>query len=496
MPLQYTWFPQVTGFVRQTLQAGKCDVVMGYAQGDEMVLNTNHYYTSTHVIVVRADGDLADVDTLADPRLKGRRIGVVAGSPPATHVARLGLMKDAEPYHLMTDRRVEDPAGQMLADLEAGKIDAALLWGPIGGPLVKQGASRAEGDAAPEGAGAAAARLPHHHGGAGRRGRVEARAQQPDPAQRRRRSTRSCATRGCRSSTTSARARSRPRAELAAAALAALLAAAPARAEGPLPRPSPATRPESATLCGDPALLGETLAPIAEDGGCGVARPVRLEAAAGVTLDPPAVLACATARALAAWLEREAIPAFSGKGELAALGVADAYACRNRNRAATGKLSEHARGNALDIGSFTLRDGRTLRVGDGWRSAEWGDTLRRLRESACGPVRHGPRPGVEPAARRPPASRRRGAALRPLVRIGAPPASASAPFSPARAGGGGASRSPGGRPRRAAAPRGSSPRRPMSCIPMGSPSAEKPTGTLSAGRPARVAGVTTSIHWW
>ena len=68
----------------------------------------------------------------------------------------------------MVDRRVEDPAGDMLADLEAGKIDAALLWGPIGGPLVKQGASAAEGDAAPEGAGAAAARLPHHHGGAGR----------------------------------------------------------------------------------------------------------------------------------------------------------------------------------------------------------------------------------------------------------------------------------------------------------------------------------------
>jgi quinoprotein dehydrogenase-associated probable ABC transporter substrate-binding protein len=139
VPVQYTWFPQVTGFVRQTLQAGKCDVVIGYAQGDELVLNTNHYYTSTHVIIVRKDSDLADVDTIADPRLKGRKIGVVAGSPPATHVARLGLMKDAKPYHLMIDRRVEDPAGEMLADLEAGRIDAALLWGPIGGPLVRQG---------------------------------------------------------------------------------------------------------------------------------------------------------------------------------------------------------------------------------------------------------------------------------------------------------------------------------------------------------------------
>jgi polar amino acid transport system substrate-binding protein len=137
VPMQYTWFPQVMGFVQQTLGAGECDVVMGYAQGDELVLNTNHYYTSTHVIVARADSELASVDTLSDPRLQGKKIGVVAGSPPATHVARLGMMKDARPYDLMVDRRVENPAGDMLADVEAGVTDAALVWGPIAGPLVK-----------------------------------------------------------------------------------------------------------------------------------------------------------------------------------------------------------------------------------------------------------------------------------------------------------------------------------------------------------------------
>ncbi|MGQ0566701.1 MAG: substrate-binding domain-containing protein [Gemmobacter sp.] len=137
VPVQYTWFPQVIGFVRQTLGAAKCDVVIGFAQGDELVLNTNHYYTSTHVLVVRLDGGLAGVDHLADPLLKGRKIGVVAGAPPATHVARLGLMKDAKPYNLMTDRRVEDPAGDMLRDVDSGVIDGALMWGPIGGPLAK-----------------------------------------------------------------------------------------------------------------------------------------------------------------------------------------------------------------------------------------------------------------------------------------------------------------------------------------------------------------------
>ncbi|MDD2867302.1 substrate-binding domain-containing protein [Neomegalonema sp.] len=136
-PVRYTWFPMVTGFIRQTLQAGRCDVVMGYAQGDDLVLNTNHYYTSTHVLITRDASDLAGAETFSDPRLDGKRIGVVAGSPPATHLARRGMIGLARGYNLVVDRRVENPAAQMLDDLEAGEIDAAILWGPIGGPLVK-----------------------------------------------------------------------------------------------------------------------------------------------------------------------------------------------------------------------------------------------------------------------------------------------------------------------------------------------------------------------
>jgi quinoprotein dehydrogenase-associated probable ABC transporter substrate-binding protein len=133
--LQYTWFPMALGFVRRTLVENRCDVIIGFAQGDEFVLNTNHYYTSTHVMVVRADGPLADVTTLADPRLKGMRIGVIIGSPPASHVARHGLLADVRSYDMMVDRRVESPNENMLADLVAGEIDVALMWGPIGGPL-------------------------------------------------------------------------------------------------------------------------------------------------------------------------------------------------------------------------------------------------------------------------------------------------------------------------------------------------------------------------
>lgn len=138
VPVRYTWFPQVTGFIRNTLQAGRCDVVIGFAQGDEMVLNTNHYYTSTHVLIVPKDGPLAAVDRLTDPALQGKHVGVIAGTPPATHLARLGLIGLAKGYDLVVDRRVENPAGDMLDDLEAGRIDAGILWGPIGGPLVKE----------------------------------------------------------------------------------------------------------------------------------------------------------------------------------------------------------------------------------------------------------------------------------------------------------------------------------------------------------------------
>lgn len=139
LPVSYTWYPMATGFIRNTLRANRCDVVIGYAQGDEMVLNTNHYMTSVYTLIVPKDGELAEVTTLSDDRLKGKRIGIVAGSPPATHMARNGLMGQARPYHLVVDRRYESPAVDMLADLAAGEIDAAILWGPIGGPLVKQG---------------------------------------------------------------------------------------------------------------------------------------------------------------------------------------------------------------------------------------------------------------------------------------------------------------------------------------------------------------------
>ena len=137
-PVQYTWYPQATGFIRNTLRAKRCDVVMAYAQGHELVLNTNHYFTSAYSLVLPRDGALSKVASLTDPALKGQRIGIIAGTPPAAHMARNGLIAKSKAYNLVVDRRHQNPAVDMLNDITSGEIDAGILWGPLGGPLVKQ----------------------------------------------------------------------------------------------------------------------------------------------------------------------------------------------------------------------------------------------------------------------------------------------------------------------------------------------------------------------
>lgn len=137
-PLQYFWSPMAMGFVKRTLLSYNCDVIIGFAQGEDMVMTTNAYYTSAYGLVTRADGDLADVTTLADPRLKGRKIGVIAGTPPASYLADYDLLKTTRGYNLNVDRRVESPNEDMLAAVASGDLDIAVMWGPVAGPLIKQ----------------------------------------------------------------------------------------------------------------------------------------------------------------------------------------------------------------------------------------------------------------------------------------------------------------------------------------------------------------------
>lgn len=135
--LDYVYFPQATGFVRMTLGAHRCDVIMGFPQGDDIAQGTNPYYRTSYALVSKQGSGLEDVAALDDARLKDKHIGIVAGTPPATNMAVNGLMAHAKPYPLVIDTRVDSSAMAMIKDLSAGDIDAAVLWGPMAGYYAK-----------------------------------------------------------------------------------------------------------------------------------------------------------------------------------------------------------------------------------------------------------------------------------------------------------------------------------------------------------------------
>lgn len=136
VPIHYTWYPQSTGFIRQTLRARHCDVIIGIPTPNDMVQNTNAYYRSGYVMVYRTDKGIT-AKSMADPQLKQMQIGVIAGTPPASLLAMHGLLDHLHSYHLTVDTRFESPGKNMMADLDKGEIDVALMWGPIAGFYAK-----------------------------------------------------------------------------------------------------------------------------------------------------------------------------------------------------------------------------------------------------------------------------------------------------------------------------------------------------------------------
>ena len=139
-------------------------------------------------------------------------------------------------------------------------------------------------------------------------------------------------------------------------------------------------------VCGDVGIQGQSLGRVDGAGACGIDQAVRVRAVAGVTLTPQATMDCRTAAALKRWVEGGAIPAVGGEGGgLSGLRVVSHYACRNRNNAADGRLSEHAKGRAIDIAGLRLRSGREITVLTDWGSARDGGRLRQMWRAACGP---------------------------------------------------------------------------------------------------------------
>jgi quinoprotein dehydrogenase-associated probable ABC transporter substrate-binding protein len=136
--ISFTWFPNAPGFVSRTLALYKCDIIMGVPQGDDIVQVTNPYYHTAYTLVFRPGRGLDGVDTLTDQRLKDKRIGVVAGTPPATNLVLDGLMAKAKSYPLVVDTRYDSSAIAMVNDIVDGTVDAGVLWGPLAGYYAKQ----------------------------------------------------------------------------------------------------------------------------------------------------------------------------------------------------------------------------------------------------------------------------------------------------------------------------------------------------------------------
>ncbi|MBB3993235.1 hypothetical protein GGR95_000863 [Sulfitobacter undariae] len=140
------------------------------------------------------------------------------------------------------------------------------------------------------------------------------------------------------------------------------------------------------SVCGDPSIQGEAIGRIAaEMSGCGVENAVRITSVSGVRLNRKSTMDCGTAQALKTWVDSSAKPALSSKGGgLRELKVAADYACRRRNNAKTGKVSEHGKGRAIDISGFQMADGSQITVLQGWNAGSSSQVLRRMHAEACG----------------------------------------------------------------------------------------------------------------
>jgi mxaJ protein len=133
--VSYFWWPQRRGFVRNTLYAGKCDLITGSVLGAEMLRSTIPYYRSSYVFVIR--GGEQSIESLDDSRLRGKTIGIqiVGGDnpPPAQALARRGLVANLRGFPVYGDDRDHDPGSTIIKSLAKGDVDVAIVWGPVAG---------------------------------------------------------------------------------------------------------------------------------------------------------------------------------------------------------------------------------------------------------------------------------------------------------------------------------------------------------------------------
>ena len=146
--LEYTWFPQRIGFVRQTLRAQddkthefKCDVIIGVPKGYDLTLTTQPYMRSIYALVAPGKDEYRKLKTpddllsLPKERLSKLRFGVFAQTPPTDWLLKNGLIGQARFYAAQSGDPTEHPANIIERDLAKGDIDVAMVWGPVAGFL-------------------------------------------------------------------------------------------------------------------------------------------------------------------------------------------------------------------------------------------------------------------------------------------------------------------------------------------------------------------------
>jgi mxaJ protein len=145
--VRYTWWAQRRGFIRNTLKAGECDVVMGIPSSFEMAQPTQPYYRSTYVFVYRKDSGI-EVRSFDDPVLRKLRVGVqmigddYANSPPAHALSKRGIVDNVRGYTVYGDYARPNPPAEIVRAVAAGEIDVAVVWGPLAGYFAPRQGSR------------------------------------------------------------------------------------------------------------------------------------------------------------------------------------------------------------------------------------------------------------------------------------------------------------------------------------------------------------------
>lgn len=137
-PVAYSWWAQRRGFIRNTLSAERCDVVIGIVAGDDQVRTTTPYYSSTYVFVTRRSSKLR-LASMNDPRLHRLRIGIhVIGDdynslPPGVALAGRGIVRNVVGYSIYGNYARPSPPSALITAVAHGDIDVAIAWGPLAG---------------------------------------------------------------------------------------------------------------------------------------------------------------------------------------------------------------------------------------------------------------------------------------------------------------------------------------------------------------------------